>query len=409
MKALLKGLGIGFVSGMLLIFAWTFYHSHILSQPAPEQGPVPAEAVDSKAPAENPSEDALSAESLPPAEAEEPAAEEIPLNAESDEEPLPEPEPAASEAVLAFAGDVMFSEQYIAAYEKNGISAFADQEMLKAMQDADLFMFNEEFPFSLRGEAMEDKQYTFRTDPKYISIFQELGVDLVTVANNHALDFGRDAFCDTLDTLKQAGIPCVGGGYHFAEASAPAAFTLQGQTFAVFAATRVSPSYDWYATDSQPGLFQTYDPARLNAAIAEADQQYDHVIVFVHWGIERSELPEDYQRSLARGYIDAGADLIVGCHPHVLQGFEYYQGVPIVYSLGNYLFGNRTGETLLLHAHFPDDGSLTIRLLPCRRENGVLTAIKDPEALYQRLTELSFDVNISEEGMLTPADAAGSE
>lgn len=407
MKALLKGLGIGFVFGMLLIFAWSFYYFHILSQPAP--GPAPAEAVVPEAPAENSSEDAFSAENLPPAEAEEPFSEETLLNAESGEEPLPETESAPSEAVLAFAGDVMFSEQYIAAYEKNGISAFADQEMLKAMQNADLFMFNEEFPFSLRGEAMEDKQYTFRTDPKYISIFQELGADLVTVANNHALDFGRDAFCDTLDTLKQAKIPCVGGGYNFAEASAPAAFTLQGQTFAVFAATRVSPSYDWYATDSQPGLFQTYDPARLNTAIAEADQQYDHVIVFVHWGIERNELPEDYQRSLARGYIDAGADLIIGCHPHVLQGFEYYQGVPIVYSLGNYLFGNRTGETLLLNAHFSDDDSLTIRLLPCRRENGVLTAIKDPGALYQRLTELSFDVNVSEGGVPTPVSAAGRE
>ena len=102
---------------------------------------------------------------------------------------------------------------------------------------------------------MEDKQYTFRTDPKYVSIFQELGVDLVTVANNHALDFGRDAFCDTLDTLKDADITCVGGGYNFTEASAPAVSTVHGQSFAIFAATRVSPSYDWYATDSQ-GFFR---------------------------------------------------------------------------------------------------------------------------------------------------------
>ena len=398
MKALMKGLGIGLALGMILIFAWSFYHSHMLNKPAPEQTPVPAETADTEVSAENSSEDTVPLEDSSSAET---------TDTEDAEEVPPEPEPAAdpvpSEAVLAFAGDVMFSEQYIASYDQNGISAFADPEMLKAMQDADLFMFNEEFPFSLRGEAMEDKQYTFRTDPKYISIFQELGVDLVTVANNHALDFGQDAFCDTLDTLKQAGIPYVGGGYNFAEASAPAIFTLQGQTFAVFAATRVSPSYDWYATDSQAGLFQTYDPTRLNAAIAEADQQYDHVIVFVHWGIERNELPEDYQRSLARGYIDAGADLIVGCHPHVLQGFEYYQGVPVAYSLGNYLFGNRTGETLLLKAHFSDDGALTVRLLPCRRENGILTSMKDPGELYRHLTELSFEASVSENGILTSA------
>ena len=175
-------------------------------------------------------------------------------------------------------------------------------------------------------------------------------------------------------------------------------------SFAIFAATRVSPSYDWYATDSQPGLFQTYDPARLNAAIAEADALYDHVIVFVHWGIERNETPEDYQRSLARGYIDAGADLIVGCHPHVLQGFEYYKSVPILYSLGNYLFGNRSDDTLLLHAVFSEDGSLAVRLHPCRRENGVLTSIQDPGSLYQHLTDLSFDVQVSPEGLLIPPD-----
>lgn len=323
----------------------------------------------------------------------------------SDEEDIsPETEAADTgqpqEAVLAFAGDVMFSEQYLAAYDRNGIQAFASGQMLAEMQNADLFMLNEEFPFSLRGEPMEDKQYTFRTDPKYISVLQELGTDLVTVANNHALDFGQDAFCDTLDTLKQAGITCVGGGYSIAEASAPAVFTINGQTFALFAATRVSPSYDWYATDSQPGMFQTYDPAKLNAAIEAAEKTCDHIIVFVHWGIEHAEYPEDYQRTLAKGYIDAGADLIVGCHPHILQGFEYYRDVPVVYSLGNYLFGNRDGDTLLLKAAFHTDGTLDIQLVPCKRQNGILSVIEDPSSLYRHLTELSFNAEISPEGIL---------
>lgn len=100
----------------------------------------------------------------------------------------------------------------------------------------------------------------------------------MTVANNHSLDFGRDAFCDTLATLDQAGITRIGGGYNDAEASAPATRTINGQTFAIFGATRVSPSWDWYATDNQAGIFQTYDPARLNAAIKEAHQTCDHVI-----------------------------------------------------------------------------------------------------------------------------------
>lgn len=320
-----------------------------------------------------------------------------------DEAPEEPSEDTAAPATLSFAGDVMFSEQYLAAYDRSGIQAFVDAGMLSLMQDSDLFLLNEEFPFSLQGEAMEDKQYTFRTDPKYVQILKDLGTDIVTVANNHALDFGQAAFRDTLETLKNADISFIGGGCNIEEASAPVIRTINGQTFAVFGATRVSPSYDWYATDSQPGLFQTYDPSRLNAGIAEASLTCDHVIVFVHWGIERNEFPEEYQRALARGYIEAGADLIVGCHPHVLQGFEYYQGVPIVYSLGNYLFGNRDGETLLLQAvfHSPEEKP-SIQLVPCRRVNGVLTQIQDPSVLYQHLEDLSFDVKVNSDGSLEP-------
>lgn len=330
------------------------------------------------------------------------------VNAAITEEAEEDPDTSSEEtiiprdAVLSFAGDVMFSEQYLAAYDKNGVAALADSTMLSYMQESDLFILNEEFPFSLRGEPMEDKQYTFRTDPKYVKIFQELGVDLVTLANNHALDFGKDAFCDTLDALQQADIPYIGGGYNIEEASAPAVFTVNEQTFAVFGATRVSPSYDWYATNTQPGLFQTYDPAKLNAAVSKAAETYDHVIVFVHWGIERNDIPEDYQRTLAKGYIDAGADLIVGCHPHILQGFEYYNGVPIVYSLGNYLFGNGSVDTLLLKAVFSPDGALTLYLIPCKRTNGILTQIPEPSSLYQYLTNISFDVDISSDGIVIP-------
>lgn len=324
---------------------------------------------------------------------------------EPDPEVSAEPEEKASitsDVTLAFAGDVYFSEQYLAAYDKSGIAALTDEEMLAHMQNADLLILNEEFAFSLRGEAMEDKQYTFRIDPKYVKIFQELGTDIAGIANNHILDFGKNAFTDTLDTLRQADISYAGGGYNFDEASAPVVREVNGQTFAIFAATRVSPSYDWYATDKRPGIFQTYDSKTLNDAISKADNQYDHTIVFVHWGIERNETPEEYQRSLARGYIDSGADLVVGCHPHVLQGFEYYKDVPIIYSLGNYLFGNRTDETLLLNADFAADGKLTVRLIPCQRINGVLTRIREPKELFEHLTELSFGVNISEGGILVP-------
>lgn len=310
------------------------------------------------------------------------------------------PETQSAPVTFAFAGDVYFSDLVMENYDRTGIRALTDQEMLEQMQSADCFILNNEFAFSNRGEAMEDKEYTLRCDPEYVSILQDLGTDIVSIANNHVLDFGRTAFLDTLDTLENAQITAIGGGHNLTEASAPAVVTIHGQTFAIFAATRVSPSYDWYAGKDRSGIMQTYDAEPLNRAITEAEALYDHTIVFVHWGIERNETPEEYQRRLAKGYIDAGADLVIGCHPHVLQGFEFYNGVPIVYSLGNYLFGNRTGETLLLNAIFDDNGSLSIQLIPCQRMNGVLTKISEPKELFDHLTNISFGASISSEGLL---------
>lgn len=321
----------------------------------------------------------------------------------SDTEILSQPETitcAADSVTLSFAGDVHFSELVTQNYDKNGISAVVDSEMLSFMKNADLLILNHEFVFSNRGEAMADKQYTLRNDPKYVKILQELGTDVVSIANNHILDFGRDAFSDTLSTLENAEISYAGGGRNLEQALSPVTKTINGQTFAIFAATRVSPSYDWYANSKRSGILQTYDAADLNKAIKEADPLYDHIIVFAHWGIERTETPEEYQRTLAKGYIDSGADLVIGAHPHVLQGFEYYKDVPICYSLGNFLFGNRTGETLLLNASFDNEGTLSIELIPCERVNGILTKIQEPTKLFNHLTDISFDAAVSHGGIL---------
>ena len=318
----------------------------------------------------------------------------------SNDEDVSESAETTASVTLSFAGDVHFSELVLQNYDKNGILAIVDDEMLSQMQKSDLFMLNHEFVFSNRGEAMEDKEYTLRNDPKYVKILQELGTDVVGVANNHILDFGQEAFVDTLDTLENANIPYVGGGKNISEASSPVVQTINGQTFAIFAATRVSPSADWYAGKNHPGILQTYDATTLDKAIEDANSKYDHIIVFVHWGVERVEIPEDYQRTLAKGYIDAGADLILGAHPHVLQGFEYYKGVPICYSLGNYLFGNRTGDTLLLNATFDSDDELSIQLIPCKRIDGILTKIQDSAELFNHLTDISFGAAVSHVGTL---------
>ena len=269
------------------------------------------------------------------------------------------------------------------------------EELLFSMTDADLFMINEEFPFSTRGEAAEDKQFTFRVDPSYVRIFQEIGVDVATVANNHALDFGVNAFTDSLDTLDQAGIARVGGGRTLSEAKAPVIRTVGDSTVGILGASRVIPVSSWAAGNARPGMFTAYDQAPLLNEISDLSSQCDYTVVYLHWGIEKDEYPQEYQRKLAYACIDAGADLVVGSHPHVLQGFETYKGKLIAYSLGNFLFSNSTNPTVLLQVHIKEDGTLAASLIPCTRVNGQIQKNTAPAALFSHLTELSYGVQVT--------------
>ena len=302
---------------------------------------------------------------------------------------------AATEPVLAFVGDMLFTENTLSRYHQQGISSMFSEELLSAMTDADLFMVNEEFPFSTRGEAAEDKQFTFRVDPSYVRIFQEIGVDVATVANNHALDFGVNAFTDSLDTLDQAGIARVGGGRTLSEAKAPVIRTVGDSTVGILGASRVIPVSSWTAGSARPGMFTAYDQAPLLNEISDLSSQCDYTVVYLHWGIEKDEYPQEYQRKLAYACIDAGADLVVGSHPHVLQGFETYKGKLIAYSLGNFLFSNSTNPTVLLQVHIKKDGTLAASLIPCARVNGQMQKNTAPAALFSHLTELSYGVQVT--------------
>ena len=299
------------------------------------------------------------------------------------------------EPVLSFAGDMLFTENTLSRYHQQGISSMFSEELLSAMTDADLFMVNEEFPFSTRGEAAEDKQFTFRVDPSYVRIFQEIGVDVATVANNHALDFGVDAFTDSLDTLDQAGIARVGGGRTLSEAKAPVIRTVGDSTVGILGASRVIPVSSWTAGSVRPGMFTAYDQAPLLNEISDLSSQCDYTVVYLHWGIEKDEYPQVYQRKLAYACIDAGADLVVGSHPQVLQGFETYKGKLIAYSLGNFLFSNSTNPTVLLQVHIKEDGTLAASLIPCTRVNGQIQKNTAPAALFSHLTELSYGVQVT--------------
>lgn len=288
---------------------------------------------------------------------------EIPTEEQQGEVLVEEREEAESIHLL-FAGDLFLTELLQEKYQRQGIEAAATTRLLERLEAADVFMLNQEFPFGTTGEAMEEKEYTFRIPPSYVTVLQELSVDMVTLANNHVLDFGREPLAETFATLDGAGIPYVGAGNDLSEAKQFKTLEVKGKTIGFLGASRVIPESSWAATKYQSGVFTTYDPTVLLEQIREAKEVCDFVVVCVHWGVERNTEPEDYQISLGRQYIDAGADAVIGSHPHVLQAMEYYQGKPIYYSLGNFIFSNRDYETAMVELTLTDEGC-EAQWIPC--------------------------------------------
>lgn len=324
-------------------------------------------------------------------------------NLESQEE-TGEEEENSSKISLLFGGDVLLSDHVLNAYQRTGgIQGVLDEGYRKLIEDSSFFMVNQEFPFSDRGVQAEDKQFTFRLPTEKVSIFREMGIDGVTLANNHALDFGQDALLDSIAVLDQAGILHTGAGENLEKASVPVTAEIQGMKIAVIGATRVIPVAGWAAGNSHPGMLATYDPAVLLAKIKELRQGCDYVIVYVHWGTEREESPEDYQRSLGHQYIDAGADMVIGSHPHVLQGIEYYNGKPIVYSLGNFVFGSSIPKTMLLEVKIlpGKESQPVLRIFPGTSGAGftkMLTDENKQQEFYRYMENISFGITFLSDG-----------
>lgn len=304
---------------------------------------------------------------------------------------------------LLFAGDVLLSDYVLNNYNSSGIDGVLSPDLLNELQNADITVINNEFPFSTRGTQAPDKQFTFRVDPKYVSVLTDMGVDIATIANNHVLDYGPDALQDTFDTLDEAGIDYMGAGTDLARASALITKKAGGKTFGFLAASRVIPVVSWDVQNSSPGVFTTYDPSRLIAAIEAARENCDYLTVFVHWGIERDEYPQDYQVSMAKQYIDAGADLVIGSHPHVLQGISYYKDKPVFYSLGNFIFNREIPKTAAVKVTIDGENEPTIRLIAGTASNARTIACEGTQKsdIYDYLESISTGISIDEDGVLT--------
>lgn len=248
----------------------------------------------------------------------------------SDPAPAPAPEPSSAVS-LVFVGDIMLDRVPGAA-----VAAGADpfESYAAVLQGADLAIGNLECVIASGGEVVT-KLYAFLCHPRNVPILARY-FGAVSVANNHSGDYGRAAFAEQLDLLSAGGLPYFGGGRNLAEAHTPLIVERKGIRLALLGYNEVELE-SFAATEHLPGHAWSHDE-RVAADIAGARQQADFVIVYPHWGWEYQSEPSDRQRELARLMIDAGADLVVGGHPHVTQTVEYYKEKLIVYSLGNFVF-----------------------------------------------------------------------
>lgn len=316
------------------------------------------------------------------------------------EEQTQEPE----EVTLVFTGDIYLSPHVQKNYDTAGISGVVSEQLLAEMKSGDITVANEEFPFSTGGTKVPDKQFTFRVDPSYTSILTDMGIDIVGIANNHALDYGAEALTDTFGALDAAGIAYIGAGADKARAMQPDIVQVGQRSFGFLAASRVIPVVGWNVENQQPGMLCTYDSKLLCQAIQEAKKECDFLTVYVHWGIEKSTVPEAYQKQLAREYIDAGADLVIGSHPHVLQGIEYYNGKPIVYSLGNYIFNQEIASTVLLKVKVTPENEAVLQLIAASASGARTQEMSSEKAaeLYHQIESISYEVGIGEDGVAQP-------
>lgn len=224
---------------------------------------------------------------------------------------------------ICFAGDINLDEKWCTTefldQQENGIRDCISEELITHMQQADVMCLNNEFTYSLQGAPLEEKMYTFRANPDRVSILQEMGVDIVKLANNHVYDYGKQALLDTFEILENAGISYIGAGRNLEEAMKPVYIEIDGKKVAFVAASRAEKyKMTPQATEEKPGILRCYDNTLFLEVIREARENADYVLAYVHWGTEYSFELEEVQLTTGKEYLDAGADVVIGAHTHCL-------------------------------------------------------------------------------------------
>ena len=268
-------------------------------------------------------------------------------------------------------GDIMLSGSAKPVLRKKGYNcSFEDIELSKLIRNADLAFANLECPVTKKGKAFKDKKFVFRADPASIKAVRRTGFDMLSLANNHIMDYGEEGLSSTINYCSKSGVVYSGAGTDLAKARKISILKRKGITYGLLSYSMTYPKEFW-ATSERAGAAY----GERNAVIEDiknAKKEADVVIVSFHWGEELAEKPRGYQVEMAHTAIDYGADIVFGHHPHVPQPIEIYKGKPVFYSLGNYAFGSYSRKTPISFAArvvLEKDRIYSIRLYPIIVDN----------------------------------------
>ncbi|RKS79136.1 poly-gamma-glutamate synthesis protein (capsule biosynthesis protein) [Actinomadura pelletieri DSM 43383] len=257
----------------------------------------------------------------------------------------PSKAPAKQPIVLAFGGDTHFEGML---RSRLGNPETALGPVAKQLRSADLAMINLETAITTGGGTPAPKAFTFRAPPTAFTALKAAGVDVVSMANNHGMDYMEGGLRESLAAIKRSGFPVVGIGKNADDAFRPYRVTVKGNKLAIVGATQVLDDnliQAWTATDTKGGLASAKNVPRMVQAVKEARKGADVVIVHLHWGAELQPCPLPRQQELAKQLVAAGADIVVGGHAHIPLGGGYLDNAYVHYGMGNFVFYSANGKT----------------------------------------------------------------
>ena len=298
---------------------------------------------------------------------------------------------------FATTGDIMFGREVSNYIDQNG-GAAAMANVAPQLAEADVTIANLECPLTNdESEALTGKDVLWRSNPAGIESLKESDITMVSLANNHIMDYGGAGLKDTLTALDEAGIQHAGAGMTESQAETPVELNVNGVSIAFFSWTDIIPDF-FLAYGDEPGVVS----ARMNMddackRIREAKETHDLVIVAMHWGVEYQDyIDEAQQLEPAHKLVDAGADVVWGNHPHVIEGIEFYNGSLISYSQGDFVcdhYSEKTGESFILNFDITQDGITNVRATPVYLDDkyGIPSIVTGEHAtsILERLEQIS--------------------